>query len=221
MESLSWKFSVTAHGKGVVDGLWGRVKSLARMKIMSRGKNRVIVQNTADFVDLASKLCKNIQVRHLTVSQIEQYQEEDRFRFSKSAHGISLVHVMRANGNEVKCWKNSKYQSEQSDPHVVCYFNALSNMETPPIQENVEERQAIAYMDVVIMRHDPFKGYYAVVSESVKDIDGEVKINYLKKSGNKLVIAPNDLDMRPITDFKKVSARIDGKARYFVAFLDE
>ena len=74
---FTWKFSVTAHGKGVVDGLWGRVKSLVRMKTMSRGKNRVIVQNTADFVDLASKLCRNIQVRHLTVSQIEQYQEED------------------------------------------------------------------------------------------------------------------------------------------------
>ena len=90
-----------------------------------------------------------------------------------------------------------------------------------PIQENVEERQAIAYMDVVIVRHNLFKGYYDIVFESVKNIDSKVKINYLKKIGNKLVIVPNDLDMQPITDLIRGFSRIDGKSPYFVSFLDE
>ena len=34
-----WKFSATAHGKGVVDGVGGRVKSLVHKKVMSLGKN--------------------------------------------------------------------------------------------------------------------------------------------------------------------------------------
>ena len=52
-------------------------------------------------------------------------------------------------------------------------------MATRPIQE-----YAIAYMDVAIMRHIPFIGYYDIVIESVMNIDGEVKIHYLKKIGS-------------------------------------
>ena len=46
METLSkkyakpfmWKFSATSHRKGVVDGVGGKVKSMVRRKVMSKGR---------------------------------------------------------------------------------------------------------------------------------------------------------------------------------------
>ena len=44
-----WRFSETAHGKGVVDGVGGRVKSLVHQIVMSLGKNQNIVQDAESF----------------------------------------------------------------------------------------------------------------------------------------------------------------------------
>ena len=55
----------------------------------------------------------------------------------------------------------------------------------------------------------------------VGDAVDEVKINYLKKSGSRLVMVPNDTDMWPLSDFKRAPAKIDGNCRYFAAYLEE
>ena len=57
METLSkkhaklfmWKFSATSHGKGVVDGVGGKVKSMVRRKMMSQGKDSLVVQDCESF----------------------------------------------------------------------------------------------------------------------------------------------------------------------------
>ena len=38
-----WKFSATSHGKGVVDGVGGKIKSSVHKKVVSLGKDRPIV----------------------------------------------------------------------------------------------------------------------------------------------------------------------------------
>ena len=51
METLSkryatpfmWKFSATSHGKGVVDGVGGKVKSTVRRKVLSKGKDSLVL----------------------------------------------------------------------------------------------------------------------------------------------------------------------------------
>ena len=48
-----WKYSATSHGKGVVDGVGGKVKSTVRRKVMSKGKDPIIVQDCQSFVDAA------------------------------------------------------------------------------------------------------------------------------------------------------------------------
>ena len=35
------------------------------------------------------------------------------------------------------------------------------------------------------------------------------------------MMVPHDLDSRPITDLQKVDAIFDGRAQYFVAYLDK
>jgi hypothetical protein len=52
-KKFTWKFSATSHGKGVVDGIGGRAKSLVRQKVMSQSSERTIVQSPKDFADTA------------------------------------------------------------------------------------------------------------------------------------------------------------------------
>ena len=73
METLSkkyakpfmWKFSATSHGKGVVDGVGGKVKSMVRRKVMSKGKDSLVVQDCESFVQAAKKLLKSTSIVHL------------------------------------------------------------------------------------------------------------------------------------------------------------
>ena len=57
-----WKFSATSHGKGVVDGVVGNNKQLVRQKTISKGKDRVVVQNVFTFANEAKKLMKETEV---------------------------------------------------------------------------------------------------------------------------------------------------------------
>ena len=57
-----WKFSATAHGKGLVDDAGGNVKQLVQQKCMSKGKDSVVVQDAFTFADEAKKLMKETEV---------------------------------------------------------------------------------------------------------------------------------------------------------------
>ena len=51
-KSMAWKYSATSHGKGVVDGIGGRVKFLVRQKALS-GE---VIQSPKDFAATATTL---------------------------------------------------------------------------------------------------------------------------------------------------------------------
>lgn len=51
-----WKYFATSHGKGVVDGIGGRAKSIVCSAIMSKGRSAALVQNASDFYEVAAKL---------------------------------------------------------------------------------------------------------------------------------------------------------------------
>ena len=40
---FTWKYFATSHGKGVVDGVGGRAKSIVRMAMMSKGSESPVV----------------------------------------------------------------------------------------------------------------------------------------------------------------------------------
>ena len=61
-----------------------------------------------------------------------------------------------------------------------------------------------------------------VTDKDIKNHDkDEIIINYLRESGDKLTLIPNDLDSRPVKDMEKITAKIDGTSRYFVAYLEK
>ena len=70
-----WKFSASAHGKGVVDGVGGWVKSLVHKKVMLFGKNQNIVQDAESFCKLAKQLNQQTTVIHVPIEEVEKYKD--------------------------------------------------------------------------------------------------------------------------------------------------
>lgn len=46
---FTWKYFATFHGKGIVDGVGGKIKSIFRNSVMSKKKDAPIVQNAKVF----------------------------------------------------------------------------------------------------------------------------------------------------------------------------
>ena len=53
-----WKYFATSHGKGVVDRICGAVKSLVRRKVMSKGSDATVVQNSTHCFKVAKSCMK-------------------------------------------------------------------------------------------------------------------------------------------------------------------
>ena len=51
-----WKYFATSHGKGIIDGVGGRAKSLVRQAVMSKADDAPIVQTSEDFFNVVTKL---------------------------------------------------------------------------------------------------------------------------------------------------------------------
>ena len=69
------KFSATSHGKGVVDGIGGRAKSLVRQKVMSRCSEPTIVQSPKDFADTARILMPKTTILYISQNEIQREQQ--------------------------------------------------------------------------------------------------------------------------------------------------
>ena len=71
MKKISWKFSTTSHGKSVVAGVGGRIKSNVHAKIMSLGRDRIIVQDARSLCQLASTSCDKTTVIHVIADETD------------------------------------------------------------------------------------------------------------------------------------------------------
>ena len=57
-----WKFSATSHGKGVVDGIGGNVKSIVQSQSMGKRKDKIIVQDAKSLYQVAKKAMNATEV---------------------------------------------------------------------------------------------------------------------------------------------------------------
>ena len=95
---FSWTFSATSHGKGVVDGVGGRVKSIVHAKLMSLRRDGIFVQDSRSFCQLASTLCDKTTLIHVMADEVDIYKSEDPFANSVPIKGIARMHVICSNG---------------------------------------------------------------------------------------------------------------------------
>ena len=82
-----WKFSATSHGKGVVDGVGGKVKSSVHKKMMGLGKDRPISQDSKIFANLANRLSESTSIIHITNEEVSAYKDSNPF--GKSAPSMA------------------------------------------------------------------------------------------------------------------------------------
>ena len=74
---MSWKCFATSHGKGVVDGIGGRSKSLVRQAVMSKANSiRPIVQSAQDFAKEATKLMPSTTILYVSEAEIPIFTEK-------------------------------------------------------------------------------------------------------------------------------------------------
>ena len=85
------------------------------------------------------------------------------------------------------------------------HANGILRLPLPPQEEN------FSYYDV-----EKFAGYYAETTEKMQTMtqQGEVEVNYLKKSFGKWVV--NENDSRQIQDLVHVTAEADGRSKYTI-----
>ena len=105
-----WKFSITSHGKGVVDGVGGKVKSTVRRKVMSKRKDSLVVQDCESFVQAVKKLLKSASIIHIDRGAIEIYKESQPFNNVLAVKGIFKIHVIEVSGSETKLWRKCTFQ---------------------------------------------------------------------------------------------------------------
>ena len=113
-----WKFSATSHGKGVVDGVGGKVKSSVHKKVMSLGKDRPIVQDSESFAKLAKELSESTTIVHVSKEEVNAYKDSNPFSKSIPVHGISKMHVMKSDGTSSYLWSNSSYHQSGTKANI-------------------------------------------------------------------------------------------------------
>ena len=67
------------HGKGVVDGIDGNIRSIDQSESMGKRKDKIIVQDPKSFYQVASKAMNATEVFLIDKTQIEAYRDTDPF----------------------------------------------------------------------------------------------------------------------------------------------
>lgn len=104
---FEWKYFATSHGKGVVDGIGGRAKSLVRTKCLSKSET-TCVQSSTDFFELVQELMPQTKVIHISKQEIEEIARSDNpWEQIHDAPGIRKVHHITTAAEKVLLYNTS------------------------------------------------------------------------------------------------------------------
>ena len=110
--NVTWKFSATSHGKGVVDGIGGGAKSIVRQKVMSKNRDRIIVQNSKDFAAAAGTLLEKTTVIHMSTEEITTKIEElISWDNTAAVPGILNKHIVSYTDGSLKLLNNAESEA--------------------------------------------------------------------------------------------------------------
>ena len=91
MKPFPWKLSATCHGKDVVDNVGGHMKASVHAKVMSLGRDQVIVQDAKSFCQLALSSCDKTTVIHVTKEEVYVYHSKDNEGIGEVYNKIPVV----------------------------------------------------------------------------------------------------------------------------------
>ena len=79
---------------------------MVRRKVISKGKDSLVVQDCESFVQVAKKLLKSASKIHIDKAAIEIDKESQPFNKVLAVKGIFKMHVIEVSGSERKLWRN-------------------------------------------------------------------------------------------------------------------
>jgi hypothetical protein len=117
--NFSWKFSARGHGKGVVDGVGGNVKSIVRKRVVSKNPRfQVHIHDAKSFAQVASRYCVRTQVIFISKAKIEEFKQSNPFKGTRAVPGISNMHHIEVNEEKTQLWSNSLFKAAGAPPDV-------------------------------------------------------------------------------------------------------
>ena len=173
---------MTAHDKGVVDGVGGRVKLLVHKKVMLLGKDQSIVQDAESFCKL--KQLNQQTMILVTTEEVGKYKDTNPFAESVPVNGIFKMHVMHSDGVNSHLWLNSSYYNDAEPASISLPKQVASSIVatgTAPAKPQPCSEKPFSYHDIVRITKGNFTGYYAIITETgdlSEDVEDEVEINY-------------------------------------------
>ena len=172
---FQWSYFATSHGKGIVDGIGGRAKSLVRTAVMNK-KNDVIVQNGEQFANVAKRLMEKTEVVFVESKIIDEVDDEKPWEGVQECPGIRNVHCVILNNGTLNAYRNALEQDE----HV---FRIVFEKERPVC---VGDQITYAVGDWVVVQYD-HKQYFgeivAVVKGEDMSCDFEVNVMHEQRGG--------------------------------------
>ena len=74
---------------------------------MSKGKDCIIVQDSASFAEASAKFVPSTKIMHIPASEIMDYSKSDPFKGAKHVNSISWRHIMSVYNGCTKLWRNA------------------------------------------------------------------------------------------------------------------
>ena len=71
---------------------------------MGKRKDKIIVQDTKSFYQVASKAMNATEVFLIDKTQVEAYRDTDPFNGCQTVSGIMFMHIISAGDDGVKLW---------------------------------------------------------------------------------------------------------------------
>lgn len=105
---IHWHYFASSHGKGVVDGIGGTVKSA----VWRRAKAGKTMRCAKDFADTAAEACPKIRIIYVPTEEIEENEENlnDHWEDLRSVRNTHRIHSVQTEG----CYYKVKVAEESS-----------------------------------------------------------------------------------------------------------
>ena len=103
---FTWDYFATGHGKGMVDGIGGEVKSMVQQQVLSKNKNAA-VENTADVAQVCEEFMPNVCVHLMTQDDLIAAQKLNLWENSLEVTGISKIHHAEIKDGVLSIWNQA------------------------------------------------------------------------------------------------------------------
>ena len=191
-------FFATSHGKGAVDGIGGRSKSLIRNASKCQGEKGITVQSSIDFAAHIMRLMPGVKVLHVSEFEVKEMIEERKpWDDVLEMPGILSAHVMECSGQKVRLYKENKKS------HEVCTIDYATESEDDELVDEATDDVNVGDWVIVMYDGKMYPGRVTAISEM-----GSKKVSVMRSafpSGWKWPVEVNEIYYEDENIKKKIS----------------